>query len=222
MSAAVQSDRAAAARRAAQTARRAPGYERDGLATVMLSLQRQALAELRLRPSDRFLDVGCATGAAVRHVAHRVRLAAGVDRCPAMIAHAHALPDGGAPAQFAVADATSLPFPTGTFTALLCTSLLHYLDDPAPALREMVRVVDIDGRIVIGHLDRPEPPTSGGIVPVTESRRLITPLGPYRITVLQPTPDPTTHKPNVRCPSITNPEGPLNAWGSWRMPMPPA
>lgn len=221
MSAPFEFDCAGAARRAARTARRAPGYERDGLATVMLSLQRQALAELRLRPSDRFLDVGCATGAAVRLVAHRVRLAAGVDRCPAMIARARVLSSGGTPAQFAVADATSLPFPTGGFTALLCTSLLHYLDDPAPALREMVRVVDVDGRIVIGHLDRPEPPTSGGIVPVAESRRMITPLGPYRITVLQRTPDPTRHMPSMRRPSTSHLDGRFGGWGCWRMPMPP-
>jgi len=220
MSASVQSDRMGAARRAARTARRAPGYERDGLATVMLSLQRQALAELRLCPSDRFLDVGCATGAAVRLIAHRVRLAAGVDRCPAMISRARAL-SSGTPAQFAVADARALPFPTGGFTALLSTSLLHYLDDPAPALWEMVRVVDIDGRIVIGHLDRPGPPTSGGIIPVAASRRMITPLGPYRITVLQPTPDPARHRPNVRSPSTTNLDGRFGGWGCWRMPIPP-
>jgi hypothetical protein len=49
-----------------KTGRRATGYERDGLAQVLADVRAKALTTLILRSDDRFLDVGCATGAAVR------------------------------------------------------------------------------------------------------------------------------------------------------------
>lgn len=210
------------ARRAERTSRRAAGYERDGLATVLLSVQRQAMADLRLRPSDRFLDVGCATGAAVRLAATRTRFAAGVDRSPVMIAHAQHLATGQPSAHFVVADAADLPFRPRSFTAILCTSVLHYLDDSTPAVRELLRVLDVDGRLVIAHPDDParsEPGIGQAFsrvaATVTDARRMSTPIGIYTILVVRP---PVR---TVRAVPRPSGEPPATAWGCWRLPYPP-
>ncbi|MFI7154362.1 class I SAM-dependent methyltransferase [Nonomuraea sp. NPDC050022] len=46
-------------------------------------------------------------------------------------------------------DAAWLPFASGSFSCLLCTSALRHFDDPAAALREMVRVLRPGGRTVV-------------------------------------------------------------------------
>src|ERR671931_569824 len=68
-------------------------YERDRRSRWMVGLQEQALAALDLRPSDRLLDVGCGTGAAVRRAARIADRAVGVDLSPAMIERPRAWPD---------------------------------------------------------------------------------------------------------------------------------
>ena len=66
-------------------------YEHDVLSRLLTMLQLRAAARLRLTASDRFLDVGCATGAAVRDASATVRLAVGVDRSAAMVRRAQEL-----------------------------------------------------------------------------------------------------------------------------------
>jgi SAM-dependent methyltransferase len=124
-------------------------YEQDALSRLLTTLQLRAAGRLRLSAADRFLDVGCATGAAVRAASATVRLAAGIDRSAAMVhrarARARALPN----AMFLLADAEQLPFPAATFTAVLSTATLRHFGDPERAVREMVRVVRPGGRIVV-------------------------------------------------------------------------
>jgi SAM-dependent methyltransferase len=122
-------------------ARRANRYERDGLAPLLLRLQHQALGHVELVAGDRLLEVGCATGAAVRAAVHQQVTAIGIDRSPAMTRHARRLAESSPAARFLVADATGLPYPARPFTAVLRTSVAHYLDDPEPALAEIARVL---------------------------------------------------------------------------------
>src|SRR6266508_3839758 len=115
-------------------------YEHDVLSRPLTVLQLRAAARLRLTATDRFLDVGCATGAAVRDASATVRLAVGVDRCAAMVWRARALAEALPGTAFVVADAEQLPFPATTFTAVLSTTTLRHVADPARAVREMARV----------------------------------------------------------------------------------
>jgi ubiquinone/menaquinone biosynthesis C-methylase UbiE len=136
------------------TARRfdrwASKYEKDRRSRFNAGPQREALAALRLGPEDRFLDLGCGTGAAVRAAAPLVEQAVGVDLAPKMIERAGQLAGDVERVAFAVGDSEHLPFEGGAFTAALCTSSFHHYPDPATALREVARVLSPTGRLVIG------------------------------------------------------------------------
>jgi ubiquinone/menaquinone biosynthesis C-methylase UbiE len=128
----------------------APYYENgEALSRLLCELQARAAANLHLAPDDRLLDVGCATGAAVRAASATVKLAVGVDSSPAMIQQAEALADAFPRAAFVVADAQELPFPPAAFSVVLCTTALRHFTDATGAVTEMLRVLTPAGRMVV-------------------------------------------------------------------------
>jgi ubiquinone/menaquinone biosynthesis C-methylase UbiE len=127
----------------------APRYERNRRSRCNARAQEEGLAVLALEARDRFLDVGCGSGAAVRAAAVRARRAVGVDLAPAMIERAQALAEGQAGVEFLVGDAEALPFPAGSFEALLCSSSFHHYPDPARAVAELARVLAPGGRLAL-------------------------------------------------------------------------
>jgi len=127
----------------------AGSYERDRRSTLNARPQRKALAALSLGPGDRFLDVGCGTGAAVRAAAAVVEHAVGVDLSPQMVKRARELAGELPRAEFVVGDSEQLPFADAAFTALLCTSSFHHYPEPWRALDEMARVLRRDGRLAL-------------------------------------------------------------------------
>jgi ubiquinone/menaquinone biosynthesis C-methylase UbiE len=48
-----------------------------------------------------------------------------------------------------VSDITSIPLPDASFDVVLCTEVLEHVPDPVAALKEMCRLVKIDGQIII-------------------------------------------------------------------------
>lgn len=133
----------------------ARGYERDGLAGVLLRQRLWALSLLDLNPGDHFLDVGCATGGAVRTASAIAGTAIGIDRSTGMIRHARRLTPQHDQAVFVIADAESLPFRAWTFTAVLCTSALRHFDDEHAAVTQIARVLRPGGRAVLGDFRTP-------------------------------------------------------------------
>ena len=125
-------------------------YEQDRRSRWLAELQDDALAALDLRSGDRFLDVGCGSGAAVRRAAEVVERAVGADLSPAMIARARELATGLENVEFVEADSERLPFPDGAFSAVLCTTSFHHYPAPQRAAGEMARVISPGGRLVIG------------------------------------------------------------------------
>src|SRR5207247_11185257 len=113
-------------------------------------MQAAAFEALELRSQDRFLDVGCGTGAAVRQAAATASRAVGLDLSPAMLERAEQLAEGIDGVEFRLAESSELPFEDGAFTAVLCTSSFHHYPDPEASVREMARVLGPGGRIVIG------------------------------------------------------------------------
>jgi ubiquinone/menaquinone biosynthesis C-methylase UbiE len=124
-------------------------YEHDRRSRFNAIPQQRALAALVLQPGDRFLDVGCGTGAAVRAAADVVERAVGVDLAPEMIERARQLAAGIERVEFVVGDSERLPFPDATFTAVLCTASFHHYPNPRQALAEMARIVAPAGRLAL-------------------------------------------------------------------------
>lgn len=94
-----------------------------------------------LRPR-RAVDVGCGTG---RWTARLGGI--GIDASPAMLAVAARKP--GLRGRLTVADATALPVGTASCDVALCALTLGHVRDRATALRELARILEPDGTLIL-------------------------------------------------------------------------
>ena len=153
---------------------------------LVLSLLPPPLASTR-----QLLDVGCGTGRWSRFFAQQGYDVTGVDLSPAMIAVAKARQ---APhCRFELADAVSLPFPSGNFDAVCALAVLEFVTDVHAACTEMIRCVNPGGNLIIGVLNRlaeinqrrlarqTEPYLSAQMFAPNELRQLLRPLGEVTI-----------------------------------------
>jgi SAM-dependent methyltransferase len=102
---------------------------------------REFLAWLAVSPGQRWLDVGCGTGALTQTIMGLAepRAVTGVDPSEGYIAYACAsTPD--ARVRFDVGDAQALPAEAGAYDAVVSGLALNFVPDPGPALAEMARV----------------------------------------------------------------------------------
>ena len=111
------------------------------------------LDRLELKPGDRLLDLGCGEG---RHV-HGVHVIGGIDVVGVDLhepsldkarAGLAMLPASGADTVLMTGDAYRLPFPDGSFDAVICSEVLEHLHDYSAALVEIARVLKPGGRFV--------------------------------------------------------------------------
>lgn len=140
-------------------ARAAGSY--DGAAILQREVGSRMLERLdymRLEP-QRVLDLGCGTGASLTALHERYPQAQtlGSDLSEAMLLAGRGqrsrlrwlLPFlRGSKAPLIAADANALPFTTASTGLLWSNLMLHWLDDPLPALREMHRVLSVDGLLM--------------------------------------------------------------------------
>jgi malonyl-CoA O-methyltransferase len=113
---------------------------------------------MKLAPS-RLLDLGCGTGADLDALARAYRQAQRLacDWSPAMLAQARSrvaavdrwLPwrSRGAP-RYVCADALRLPFASGSLGLVWSNLVLHWIAEPAAALREAQRVLAVGGLMI--------------------------------------------------------------------------
>jgi ubiquinone/menaquinone biosynthesis C-methylase UbiE len=115
-------------------------------------MQRRVIRLIDLRPGLRFLDVGCGTGWAVRHVAgllHGAGKFYGVDISGHMIERARAQARGLENVHFYRTNAQQLPLETGCVDCAICTNSFHHYVDPPQVLAEIGRVLAVAGRLYI-------------------------------------------------------------------------
>lgn len=100
---------------------------------------------------DAFLDVGTGTGRMLELFAPRAERAVGVDASREMLQVARAKLDAaGIPnAQVRQGDCYHLPVPRGSFDLVTIHQVLHFLDDPAAAIREAASTLRPGGRLAI-------------------------------------------------------------------------
>jgi len=117
------------------------------------------LGLLGIGPGQRVLDVGCGSGVVTRDLARRVApggLAVGLDPSPTFLTHAGALAradglrDG---IEFQLGGALAIPFPDGSFDAVVAATVLAHVPDGARAVPELGRVTRPGGRVGVFDLD---------------------------------------------------------------------
>ncbi len=103
----------------------------------------------------RILDVGCGDAALAVALAERGAIVTGVDADPRMLAAGRARAEAsGVTVRLLQGDIRALPFADGSVDMVLAVTVLCFMDDAAPAVREMGRVLRPGGRLVIGELGR--------------------------------------------------------------------
>ena len=113
------------------------------------STTRETLRRLRLKGSERVLDIGCGTGELLARLAAKYPSArlAGLDPVPQMleVAKEKLRPD----VDLRVGWANALPWPGGSFDLVVSCNMFHYITHPVEAVGEMERVLRPGGSIVI-------------------------------------------------------------------------
>lgn len=104
-------------------------------------------------PGTRLLDAGCGGGGASLLAAKRGARITGLDAAEPLIDMARKrLPEG----DFRVGDLQELPFDDDAFDTVVAASSLQYTQDRVAGLRELKRVCDPGGRIVVGLWSTPD------------------------------------------------------------------
>lgn len=107
---------------------------------------------LQLGSDDALVEVACGSGVFLQRHASHVKRVAGVDLSDIQVGLARRrLRDriAAGTAEIVRGDAVALPWEDDTFTAAVCLGSLEYFADEVAALREMQRVLQPGGRIVV-------------------------------------------------------------------------
>jgi ubiquinone/menaquinone biosynthesis C-methylase UbiE len=103
------------------------------------------------RPVKALLDVGTGTGRMLQLLGGQALRAVGVDASPAMlsVARSHLERAGLTRIELRQGDIHALPVERGGFDLVTVHQVLHYLDDPARALREAAAALSPGGRLLV-------------------------------------------------------------------------
>lgn len=105
---------------------------------------------LGLLPRDwTVADVGCGTGNVAELLAPWVKRVIAVDRSEPMLAAARKRLAGSKNLEFVEGEVSRLPLGDGAVDAAVCVLVLHHVEEPTGAVRELARVVKRGGTVLI-------------------------------------------------------------------------
>ena len=140
-------------------------YERVLVPAIFAPWAADLVALAKLRPGERVLDVACGTGVVARVAAERVGLAGhitGLDLNEGMleVARSQPIPTGAAAVAWVQSSALAMRLPDASFDVVLCQQGIQFFPDRPLALREMVRVLVPNGRMLASVWEGPTPYTT--------------------------------------------------------------
>jgi len=104
----------------------------------------RAVEYMRVHGVTSVLDTGCGTGRTLRHVQARLPHVSVRGNDPSQELLRVAVERHGIPAEWLdCVGSESLPYPDGSFDAVVATGILHHVPDPQRVVREMLRVARI-------------------------------------------------------------------------------
>ena len=103
----------------------------------------------RIRQDDEVLECACGTGLLTAVIAAGCRWLTATDYSEKMLSKARKNCVALGNITYRKADITALPFPDGSFDKVVAGNVIHLLDDPGKALREMERVCKAGGMLII-------------------------------------------------------------------------
>ncbi len=113
-----------------------PGYKHSG--SIYEGLVRGYLA-----PKARVLDAGCGRGGVIELYAEKARQAVGLDTDLTSLREHRCLK------QLVVGSLATMPFPGGSFDVVLCSWVVEHLEEPDAVFREMARVLNKRGHLLL-------------------------------------------------------------------------
>ena len=102
-----------------------------------------------IEPDDTVLECACGTGFLSAVIAKSCRSLTATDLSQKMLAKARQNCASFGNVSYEAADIGCLPYPDGIFDKVVAGNVIHLLDDPYGALREMNRVVKDGGKLII-------------------------------------------------------------------------
>ena len=102
-----------------------------------------------IEPDDRVLECACGTGLLSEVIVGRCRRLTATDFSEKMLAKAEKKCARFDNVSFCFADVTALGYPDGCFDKVVAGNVIHLLDDPLKALKELNRVCRHGGTLII-------------------------------------------------------------------------
>jgi len=109
--------------------------------------RKRYVLEMLGRGDGRALDLGCGAGEFFEDLQRKGFSVVGADFSSEMVRLAHQTGGGGS--GVARADAQRIPFRPHAFRALIAVGLLEYLPEDEGALKEMLRIVEPGGKVIV-------------------------------------------------------------------------
>lgn len=103
----------------------------------------EGLVKRHLTPKARVLDAGSGRGGVIELYAEKARQAVGLDTDLASLREHRCLK------QLVVGSLAAMPFPRGLFDVILCSWVVEHLEEPDAVFREMARVLNGGGHLLL-------------------------------------------------------------------------